>query len=82
MDAATQALYDAAQKVRKHAHVPYSDFPVGAAILADDGNVYAAAMSKTPRTHKDLAPKRPQFQPWLAQAQKKGSSHFCYWQRR
>ena len=41
MDAVTQALYDAAQKVRKHAHVPYSNFPVGAAILADDGNVYA-----------------------------------------
>lgn len=41
MDAVTQALYDAAQKVRKHAHVPYSNFPVGAAILADDGAIYA-----------------------------------------
>jgi cytidine deaminase len=41
MDAVNQALYEAAQKVRKKAHVPYSHFPVGAAILADDGNVYA-----------------------------------------
>jgi cytidine deaminase len=41
MDAVTQALYDAAQAVRKHAHVPYSKFPVGAAILADDGQIYA-----------------------------------------
>lgn len=35
------ALFRAAEAVRQHAHVPYSNFAVGAAILADDGNIYA-----------------------------------------
>lgn len=40
MDGVDEALFAAAEKVRKNAHVPYSNFPVGAAILADDGNIY------------------------------------------
>ncbi len=36
-----QALFEAAERVRDHAHVPYSKFHVGAAILADDGVIYA-----------------------------------------
>ena len=36
-----QALLAAAEAVRAHAHAPYSKFRVGAAILADDGNIYA-----------------------------------------
>lgn len=36
-----KALYQAAEKVRIHAHVPYSHFAVGAAILAEDGEIYA-----------------------------------------
>jgi cytidine deaminase len=36
-----QALFEAAQRVRAHAHVPYSKFAVGAAVLADDGQIYA-----------------------------------------
>lgn len=36
-----RALFEAADAVRKRAYVPYSRFPVGAAILADDGKVYA-----------------------------------------
>jgi len=36
-----QALFDAAKEVRKNAHAPYSGFDVGAAILADDGKIYA-----------------------------------------
>jgi len=36
-----QALFAAAEAVRPKAHVPYSHFHVGAAILADDGNIYA-----------------------------------------
>lgn len=35
-----KALFNAAEKVRKNAHVPYSNFKVGAAILADDGKIY------------------------------------------
>ena len=33
-------LYKAAEAVRVHAHVPYSRFAVGTAILADDGKIY------------------------------------------
>jgi cytidine deaminase len=36
-----QALLDAAIVVRAHAHAPYSNFHVGAAILADDGTIYS-----------------------------------------
>lgn len=41
MDDQVQALFEAAEKVRVNAYVPYSHFPVGAAILADDGKIYA-----------------------------------------
>jgi cytidine deaminase len=41
LDAVGQALYEAARKAQARAHVPYSRFPVGAAILADDGEIYA-----------------------------------------
>ncbi len=34
-------LFDAAERVRARAHVPYSHFPVGAALMADDGRIYA-----------------------------------------
>ncbi len=34
-------LFAAAEAVRARAHAPYSHFSVGAAILADDGKVYA-----------------------------------------
>ncbi len=36
-----QALFDAAEAVRARAYAPYSNFHVGAAILADDGKIYA-----------------------------------------
>lgn len=36
-----QALYAAAEAVRARAYAPYSNFHVGAAILADDGKIYA-----------------------------------------
>lgn len=36
-----KALFEAAENVRKHAHTPYSKFAVGAALLADDGKIYA-----------------------------------------
>lgn len=38
--ASLDALFDAAKAAMRHAYVPYSNFPVGAAILADDGKVY------------------------------------------
>jgi cytidine deaminase len=36
-----RALFEAAEAVRTRAYAPYSGFTVGAAILADDGNIYA-----------------------------------------
>ncbi|MCP8885269.1 cytidine deaminase [Devosia sp. XJ19-1] len=36
-----KALFEAAEAVRAKAYAPYSKFQVGAAILADDGQIYA-----------------------------------------
>lgn len=36
-----EELFAIANAARKHAYAPYSHFNVGAAALADDGNVYA-----------------------------------------
>jgi cytidine deaminase len=36
-----QRLFEAAERVRAKAYAPYSKFAVGAAILADDGKIYA-----------------------------------------
>ncbi len=41
MDGIDQKLFEAAERVRENAHAPYSGFFVGAAILADDGKIYA-----------------------------------------
>ncbi|HEY8595039.1 MAG TPA: cytidine deaminase [Devosiaceae bacterium] len=41
LDAEDLTLLEAANRVRANAHVPYSHFAVGAAILADDGRIYA-----------------------------------------
>lgn len=38
-----QQLFEAARAAMTRAHAPYSDFPVGAAILTTDGNVHAGA---------------------------------------
>ena len=38
-----QALFEAAEAIRAKAYAPYSRFTVGAAILADDGKIYAGA---------------------------------------
>lgn len=38
--AAAEALLDRARAARANAYAPYSHFPVGAALLADDGRVF------------------------------------------
>ena len=37
---AEQVIVDAAMGAREHAHAPYSNFKVGAALLTEDGNVH------------------------------------------
>ncbi len=39
-DSADPELFEAARAVQRHAHAPYSDFHVGAAIRTADGNVH------------------------------------------
>ena len=34
-------LYEAARAAMRHAHAPYSQFPVGAALVTDSGKVFA-----------------------------------------
>ena len=41
MSSIDDQLYLAAEAIRAKAYAPYSKFTVGAAILADDGNIYA-----------------------------------------
>lgn len=36
-----RALFEAARDAMAHAHAPYSKFPVGAAILTEDGRVHS-----------------------------------------
>lgn len=38
-DSQVQALLDAARLATNHAYVPYSSFPVGAAVLTDSGEI-------------------------------------------
>lgn len=38
-----EQLIEAAKKAYQHAYVPYSKFPVGAAILLDDGTIHTGA---------------------------------------
>jgi cytidine deaminase len=37
------ALFDAAREAREHAYAPYSRYLVGAAVLTDDGEIFAGA---------------------------------------
>src|SRR4051812_48605102 len=43
-----EELLAAAQAALRHAHVPYSDFPVGAALRTPDGAIHAAANVENP----------------------------------
>lgn len=40
-DSAWDSLYEAARRVSKNAYCPYSYFPVGAAVLTENGEIYA-----------------------------------------
>jgi len=38
-----QKLFKAAKEAQKNAYVPYSNFPLGAAVLTEDGSIYNGA---------------------------------------
>ncbi|WP_320200283.1 cytidine deaminase [Agrobacterium sp. rho-13.3] len=42
-DTSAQVLFEAAREAMSFAHAPYSKFPVGAAIRAEDGKIYKGA---------------------------------------
>jgi cytidine deaminase len=42
-DAKVEALLEAAREARENAYAPYSRFLVGAAVLTDDGEIFAGA---------------------------------------
>src|SRR4051794_5313585 len=42
-DVPWEKLFEAALSAQQRAYAPYSKFPVGAAILADDGTIHAGA---------------------------------------
>ena len=43
-DEQSKKLADAAVAVRSRAHAPYSNFPVGAAVLDDQGRIHVVAL--------------------------------------
>ena len=44
----TDTLFEAAREAMAQCYAPYSKFPVGAAILADDGQVYKIKVHEIP----------------------------------
>lgn len=38
-----EKLFKEAKKAQKNAYVPYSEFPLGAAVLTEDGSIYSGA---------------------------------------
>jgi len=43
MNEETRRLFDAALAVQAHAHVPYSNYPVGCALISSNGTMYVGA---------------------------------------
>ncbi len=43
MDEATRRLFEAARGVQANAHVPYSRYPVGCALISSSGTLYVGA---------------------------------------
>ncbi len=66
-----EALFQAATKVRERAHVPYSRFPVGAAILYEDGSVMAGCNVENATYGLTVCAERGAFAAGVAQGHRK-----------
>ena len=64
-----EALFQQAAKVRERAHVPYSRFPVGAAILFADGSVVAGCNVENATYGLTVCAERNAFAAAVAQGQ-------------
>ena len=56
------SLFKAAKKVREQAHVPYSNFKVGAAFLTEDSKIITGCMLKMQRILNPSVPKQLQLE--------------------
>ncbi len=68
---AWEALFEAASKVRERAHVPYSRFPVGAAVLFEDGAVVAGCNVENATYGLTVCAERGAFAAAVAQGHRK-----------
>lgn len=56
-----EKLLELALDARKNAYVPYSGYAVGAALLTEDGKVFAGATSRMRPTATRSAPSAPRW---------------------
>ncbi len=68
----TTRLADAALRAREHAYAPYSHYPVGAALLAEDGTIYTGCNIENATYGATLCAERTA----IAKAVSEGARHF------
>lgn len=66
----TEQLYKAALRARKFAHCPYSKFAVGAALLAESGNIYTGCNVENSAYGPSLCAERVAFGKAISEGEK------------